>query len=210
MNSVHQLKITLEHVKPVVWREVLVPSDLRLDRLHQVIQIVMGWQDCHLHQFSNGVRGMGEMIFGPMQDAFDDGIGPPLRSETQATLLELAPAKGDKFRYWYDFGDDWLHRVVVTAVGAPESLPIPRCIKAAGACPPDDCGGPPGYERLLSVLADPAHEEHADMREWIGGDWNAEYYDIAAINQDLTALATRWRRPARKTKSKAKAKERRS
>jgi hypothetical protein len=195
----HHLKISLNYTP--VWREILVPSDLRLDRLHTVIQSVMGWDDCHLHEFSNGVRGPGELRFGrPMPG---DGFlladpGPPLRDERKATLMDLAPAKGSRFRYWYDFGDDWFHDVRVKDLAeAQPGAPSLRCLKAEGACPPEDCGGPPGYAHLLEVLRDPAHQEHEEVRDWIG-DWDAERYDIAAVNRQLAALLARWSRPARK------------
>jgi hypothetical protein len=117
----------------------VVPSDNRLDRLHQVIQVVMGWEGCHLHEFSNGVHGPGELCFGPQEDLFDDGLGPELRDETKATRMDLAPSKGSKIHYWYDFGDDWLHDVTVKSVDGPHSevtVPVrPTTAAALGAMP---------------------------------------------------------------------------
>jgi len=206
MPSVHHLKLTLKNIKPPIWREFLVPSDIRLDRLHEVIQIVMGWEDCHLHEFSNGVRGPGGLIFGPpAEPGFDlPGMGgPPIRAEKKATLLDLAPVKGSKFRYWYDFGDDWYHDAVVKAVAEPKpGVVVPLCIKAAGACPPEDCGGPWGYANLLAVLRDPKHEEYEELSEWVGDDWDPGHYDIAAVNEDLAALVAYWNKPPRKAKAR--------
>jgi len=209
MTTVHHLKITLKHLKPLIWREVLVPSDIRLDRLHQVIQIAMGWEDCHLHEFSAGKRGPTELRFGSRKAQVDLGSGfgdaPPLRDECKATLLDLAPVKGSKFVYWYDFGDDWLHDVVVKAVGQPAAgLPVPGCARAAGGCPPEDCGGPPGYCRMLEILADPRHEEFEEMLDWIGEDWQPEHYDIAAVNAELARLAAGWTKQAGKPPRPAK------
>ena len=201
MSAAHHLKIDLKGMRPPVSREILVPSDLRLDRLHQVIQIVMGWQDCHLHEFSNGVRGPGELRFGPPQEDFGLALGPPLADEKKARLLDLAPTKGSKFRYWYDFGDDWFHDLRVKAIGEPKpGTPELVCLKAVGACPPEDCGGPPGYSRLLAVLADPDDEEHEELLEWVGGSWDVNRYDIVAVNRTLAALAAHWRRPAHKAR----------
>lgn len=206
MTTVHHLKITLKHTQPSIWRELLVPSEIRLDRLHQVIQIVMGWQNCHMHEFNNGQRGPGEERFGPASKGpalfalpFDDDV--PQRDEAKATLLDLAPAKGSKFVYWYDFGDDWIHDIAVKSVGEPRpDAATIICLKAAGACPPDDCGGIFGYENLLQVLSDPQHEDFVDLSEWIGGDWDAEHYDIVAVNRALAALQRRWSKAPRKKK----------
>ncbi|MDB5973074.1 MAG: plasmid pRiA4b family protein [Hydrocarboniphaga sp.] len=202
MPATHHLKIVLKNTDPSIWRELAVPSDLRLDRLHDVIQIVMGWEDDHLHEFSNGVRGPGELRFGIQDDEFDDGLGPALRDEKKGILSDFAPRKGSKFRYWYDFGDDWVHEITVKAIGAAEpGAPEAVCLKAAGACPPEDCGGPWGYMNLLTVLADPAHEEYEELREWVGSNWDPQRYDIVAANKALTKLAARWRRPAPRLKA---------
>ncbi|MDT0496676.1 plasmid pRiA4b ORF-3 family protein [Algiphilus sp. W345] len=136
MSTVHRLKIVLRNTRPTVSREVLVSSDLRLDRLHEIIQVVMGWEDAHMHEFSNGVRGPDGLRFGlPQQEFFDD---PLLRDERKGTLAQLAPDKGSKFVYWYDFGDDWFHDISVKAVNESKSgIQVPVCLKAAGACPPE-------------------------------------------------------------------------
>lgn len=204
MPSTHHLKITLKNTRPVISREVLVPSDLRFDRLHQVIQIVMGWEDCHLHQFTVG--GLRDGLHIGIPD--DSGMpGPQTLDEKRYTLEQIAPAKGAKFLYWYDFGDDWFHDITVKSIGEPKPGALEAlCLKAAGACPPEDCGGPWGYARMLVVLADPAHEEYEELREWIGGDWDPGHYDILAVNQELTALARAWQRKPRKAKTKIKIK----
>ncbi len=196
-DTLHHLKITLKNVQPPIMREVLVPSGLRLDRLHAVIQIAMGWTDSHMHEFIVGTLRDGERFGTPDADSFADG--PPTRKETQFTLKQIAPAKGSKFLYWYDFGDDWHHEIGVKAVvAATPEWPHPACIKATRACPPEDCGGPWGYAKLLEVLADPRHEEHADMRDWIGDDFDPERIDFDAINEALATLAGRWNLKPRK------------
>jgi len=207
MTTAHHIKLTLCHTRPAIWRELLVPSDIRLDRLHDVIQIAMGWQDCHLHEFSNGVRGPGELRFGRPEPGggFFASDGPSVRDERKATLMDLAPTKGAKFVYWYDFGDDWLHDATVKAVVEPgPGGVVPSCLKAARAGPPDDCGGPWGYAKLIEVLRDPAHEEHDEMREWIGGDWDPEHFDVDRVNWQLQVLSARWKRAPKKSTTKGK------
>jgi hypothetical protein len=202
VSSVHHLRITLKHTKPSIWRELLMPSDLRLDRLHDVLQIVMGWEDCHMHQF----------IVGGLRDGLHIGIpddfgmpGPQTRDEKRYTLEQIAPAKGAKFLYWYDFGDDWFHDITVKAVGEYKpGTPGVLCLKGAGACPPEDCGGPWGHAHLIEVLADPAHEEYEELREWVGVRWDPAHYDMVAANNALAKLAPSWRKPVPKARTKGR------
>lgn len=202
--SVHHLRIALKHVRPVVRRELLVPSDLRLDRLHQVIQIVMGWDDAHLHEFVAGSSRRDEVRFAARMPGFDEDFGgPPSRDEKKSTLLNLAPAKGSKFRYSYDFGDGWDHEVTVLSIRTSEAdVVVPLCVKASGACPPEDCGGPWGYANLLEVLGNPDHEDYEERREWIG-EFDPAHYDLDAANQELIRLAAKWQRTPRGRKTAA-------
>ncbi|PZH16460.1 plasmid pRiA4b ORF-3 family protein [Streptomyces sp. NTH33] len=142
---------------PRVWRQLLVPADIRLDRLHPVLQDTMGWQNCHMHAFTiDGVqygRSGGELGF---------------RDERTATLAALLKP-GDRFVYTYDFGDSWEHLITVEQFQtASAGLHHPHCVDGAGACPPEDCGGAPGYSDLKVILADPGHEEHHAMLVWLG------------------------------------------
>lgn len=172
--TVFQLKISLVGVaKPAVWRRVLVPADVRLDRLHEVVQAVMGWENCHMHVFTNGSAEYG------LPD-------PELRhrDESRTTLNQLLERAGDRVRYTYDFGDDWEHDIVVEKVlAAQPDVLYAICLTGEGACPPEDCGGAWGYEDLRGVLADAAHEEHEDMLEWLGLD-SASAFEPAHFNVD--------------------------
>lgn len=198
-STLHHLRVVLKNARPTIMRELLVPSDLRLDRLHEVIQIAMGWEDEHMHEFIVGTLRNGERFGMPTPDPF--GFGSPTRNETKYTLDQVAPVKGGKLIYWYDFGDDWYHDISVKAVVAATSdQPVPFCLKASRACPPEDCGGPWGYANLLAILADPKHEEHEELSEWIGDDFDPELVDIDAINAELAGLARHWNRAPRKRK----------
>lgn len=197
----HHLKIVLDNVKPSILREVIVPSDLRLDRLHTVIRIAMGWTDSHMPEFIVGTSRDGERYGMQVPDEWS--FGEPTRDEKQCTLERVAPTKGGRFRYWYDFGDDRYHTLTVKAIiPAASNLPVPYCVKAARACPPEDCGGPWGYANLLAAPADPADEEHDEMREWAGEDFDPERVDVDVINAELIRLrAARQMRPARRKAS---------
>lgn len=184
---VHRMKVTLLGTSPPVWRRLAVPSSTTLGQLHHVLQYAMGWQDCHLHEFSAAGRR-----FGPRSDLFDDGWGTPPKDEATAKLSRVAPA-GSRLLYDYDFGDGWRHEIVVEKVErVPADAPGavgPVCLSGRRACPPEDCGGVWGYEHLLAVIADPEHEEHQELVEWLGGDHDPERFDPADVNPMLDRLA---------------------
>ncbi len=183
-DPIHQIIVTLAEVTdPPVWRRLLIPATMPLRRLHDVIQAAMGWQDSHLHCFTDGQRTYG---FPDPELAFTDDR--PVR------FGDLDLGSGG-LRYTYDFGDDWEHHIVVESVGAAkEGERYPRCIGGDGACPPEDCGGPPGYEQLRAILADPGDEEHDDMLTSLGLDHASEFdpavFDITAVNRGLVAVGS--------------------
>lgn len=199
--SIHHLKITLRDVNPKVVRELLVPSDLRLDRLHAVFQVAMGWEFAHLHEFIVGGLRDGER-FGPAQQGSPWDFGPTARNERRYTLKSLAPAKGNRFIYWYDFGDDWYHDVLVRSVTVSDSpLVAPVCLAAQNACPPEDCGGPWGYANLLEAVRDPKHPEHADTLDWLGDGFDPTYCDRSAIQREFEEMGAAWASAPRKRAS---------
>ena len=178
---------SLRRSKPLIWRQVVVRADLKLDRLHGVIQIAMGWKNCHLHQFIGG-SGFRRTYYLTPNPEFGD-MGGEMLDEKDFTVAELAPAAKRRFSYEYDFGDSWEHEVLVEKILPPDSaFKHPVCLAGANACPPEDCGGLPGYENLLAALADPKHPEHNDMKEWIGGGFDLTEFDVAATSAALKRL----------------------
>jgi hypothetical protein len=179
----YQLKITLKSSKPPIWRRVVVRSDMKLDRLHQIIQLVMGWTDSHLHQFA-----VGRTFYGRPDPEFAD-MGPEMLNERRFTVADLAPAAKKKFTYEYDFGDGWQHEMLVEKVLPPDAaFKHPVCLGGANACPPEDCGGIWGYYNLLEALADPKHAEHEQMKDWLGGDWDAARFELEETNEILKRM----------------------
>lgn len=175
-DSVLQIKVTLADIRPPIWRRLQVPADLTLDRLHLVIQNAMGWENYHMHLFQTPAGDYGRR---------DSELGH--RDERKVPLYAVAPATGDKIDYTYDFGDDWVHRIQVEKVLPKEAArTYPRCVTGRRACPPEDCGGPWGYAGVLEAIADPAHEQHEELLEWIGGAFDSNHLDIEAINKALT------------------------
>lgn len=177
---IYQIKVTLEYSKPPIWRRLLVRSDITLADLHRIIQAAMGWADYHLHQFIVGGTYFGE----PHPD-----YGFEMRDERRVKLNQIVTGEKFKFRYEYDFGDSWLHQVLVEKVLPPEPGRFyPVCIKGRRACPPEDVGGIWGYYGFLEAIRDPNHPEHEDYLEWIGGEFDPEAFDLDEVNQALRAL----------------------
>lgn len=179
-DPVLQLRIRLLGVtKPPVWRRLLVAADIRLDRLHDVIQAAMGWENYHMHVFSAA---------GCEYGLPDPELG--FRDERKTTLNGVIAEAGDRLRYTYDFGDDWEHEIVVEKVHRAESgARYPICVAGKGRCPPEDCGGVWGYASLRETLADPNDDEHADMLEWLAFEAASEFdpadFDVAEVNAVL-------------------------
>jgi hypothetical protein len=169
---IYQLRIELRGVKPAIWRRLLVPATIKLDRLHGVLLWTMGWAGGHLHEFMIGHDHYGE------PDPYYD-TPPQVQREDRVTLAAALGAR-KSFIYLYDFGDGWEHRVTLEQILPPEpGLKLPQCLAGANACPPEDVGGPPGYADFLEAIRNPAHEEHAEMLEWCGGA-----FDPAAFRPD--------------------------
>lgn len=177
---IFQLKIELREVRPPVWRRVLVPGEMTLAELHEVAQTVMGWSNCHLHEFEVGGARYGV----PDSDWGWDGVA----DESGVKLFRVA-REGGRLRYAYDFGDGWQHDVTVEKVLAPQpGTRYPRCIAGRRACPPEDVGGPWGYVEFLAAVGDPGHDEHEQWVEWVGGGFDPAEFDLAAVDKALDAF----------------------
>jgi hypothetical protein len=174
VQNIYRLKVTLRGVRPAIWRRVEVPGDASLFELHRVLQAAMGWTDSHLHQFLH--RGL---YYG----APDREFGLPTISERRTRLHDLLERPRERLVYEYDFGDSWEHDVVLEAMEpARPGVRYPRAIGGKRACPPEDVGGPPGYEEFLRALGDPSHEDHESMLTWVGGRFGPEDFDLIAAN----------------------------
>jgi len=182
--DIFQLKISLRGVSnPPVWRRVAVPGDIALADLHAVIARSMGWNGGHLHVFETGSAEYGTT--GYDLGHIDDSRVP---------LSEVLSVPGTKLRYTYDFGDDWRHDVKLEKILPEEpGVTYPFCLAGKGACPPDDCGGAWGYAELKDVLAEPGHERHQDMLNWmclVSGDaFDPKAFSAAEANARLGRAA---------------------
>ncbi len=177
--DVFEIKVTLQDIRPFIWRRIQVPADIRLGKFHRVLQVSMGWTNSHLHAFR-----IGDVTYGvPGLDS------PDLARSERAIRLDKVAGPGDTLFYEYDFGDGWVHEIKIEkALLADPTVHYPRCLAGERACPPEDCGGPPGYEDLLAALRDPSHPEHEEIREWAGPSFDPEAFDLAAVNPLLWRL----------------------
>lgn len=182
LGDAFELRVSLRHVVPEVWRRVRVPIELSLGALHDALQLCFGWNNSHLHEFA-----VGEVRFG-----LPDEDGEDLCVDERGAPLAAVARPGTSMVYRYDFGDGWEHDLVIEKVVRGAGAAI-VCIEGARACPPDDCGGPPGYQHLVEVMKDPKHEDHAELRGWVGRGFDPERLDLAAVNRKLASLAKRQR-----------------
>ena len=196
-NTIARLRITLDAVKPAVQRRVEVPLTIRLDRLHLVFQAALGWTNSHLYDIRAGDVGWG------MVDPYW-GDGP--RDAAKSRLIDILADSGIKtFKYLYDFGDGWEHTVKIERVGdAVPGLLYPMLIDGAGRCPPEDVGGPWGYGNFIDAVADPDHERHAELTEWIGGAFDPGAFDIDAHARAVDAYARKWSRKSKAARKKTR------
>ncbi len=179
MSTVYQIKVTLSGSKPPIWRRILAADTTTLSQLHTILQTVMDWAGYHLHMFT--INGQ---IYGDPEDDETGELGT--KNETRFKLNQLVGREGFKFRYEYDFGDGWLHELLIEKILlAEEGMRYPVCVAGKNACPPEDVGGIGGYGNFLEAMANPRHPEHKEFMEWIGGKFDPERFDLGEVNDGL-------------------------
>ena len=185
----YQLRIVLRRTKPPIWRRVLVPPSMHLDTLHHLIQVVMGWEDCHLHMFRKGDQSFS--IPSPWDGDFMMPGTPRDLDERKYRINQLLKREKDWMTYMYDFGDDWEHKVTLQKILPYDpAVRLPACISGRRQCPPEDCGGVWGYYEMLETLEDPRARDHEHMKEWVGGHFDPEVFSAQAVDMLLGKM--RW------------------
>lgn len=177
----YQLSIKLLRIEPPIWRRIVVPETVSLAKLHTIIQRVMGWENYHIYLFEAGREQYGEGVSEWAE------VEQRVVNAKRVMLQDLAVRKGARFLYTYDMGDGWEHEIQVEEIheGPPELV---RCLEGARSCPPEDCGGPHGYEELLEIIFDPKHPEYQERREWLGDGFDPERFNVEVINRSLKRL----------------------
>jgi len=181
---VYEMKVTLDGSTPAIWRRIRVTTDVSLARLHRILQATMGWGGFHRHQFI--IRGRYYGRPDPEGEVYD---------ERQFTLGQVVRRAGDRFTYEYDFGDGWMHEVIVERVLPREPwAQYPVCVAGERACPPEDVGGLYGYYDLLEALQNAAIPGHERALEWVGDGFDPDAFDLDTVNRRLRQLASRRRK----------------
>jgi len=186
--QIYQIKVTLLGTDPPIWRRLRVPANLTLETLHDVLQLAMGWEDCHMHDFRIGQQRFGKP--DPMEREFG---GPRTASERTARLFHVLGRAGIKAVYTYDFGDSWEHKIVVEKRLAPEpGRAYPVCLAGERHGPPEDCGGIPGFYNLLEAISDPGHEQHEELLDWLGDGFDPDAFSVDEANCRLAPIQRWW------------------
>jgi hypothetical protein len=174
--QIFQIQISLQGSKPKIWRRILVKPEITLVDFHKIIQTVMGWTNSHLHLFQQGRNS-----YSPEEFEVED-----TKNSRKVTLNSLLKKEKDKIKYEYDFGDGWQHDILLEKIlPSDKTMPIPSCIDGKGNCPPEDCGGIWGYEEIKKILVNSKHEQYEETMEWLGGEFDPDYFDKNKINEIL-------------------------
>ena len=175
--AVYQFKVSLVGIRPPIWRRLLISNQVTLHKLHMAIQIMGGWWNYHLHVFEIAGTEYGY----PDPDGELDHL-----SSARYKLNALPLMRGESFKYVYDFGDHWEHKVLLEDVLPPDQAPgHPVCLGGERGFPHEDCGGVYGYREMLKVLRRPSHPEHEEMRTWAGPNYDPEGFDLEFVNRQL-------------------------
>lgn len=174
-----QIKVSLANSHIPIWRRFQITDDYRLDRFHQVLQIVMGWWNSHLHEFEIGGRRFGMLLN-------DDLDLPDTEDETRFYLKNFPLTVGQQLKYLYDFGDNWLHHLVIESISESKKSTL-KCLAGNGCCPSEDIGGVSGYEFALQAEKDPNHPQHAQCLgdRWINELPDYTFFNIKEVNQEI-------------------------
>jgi len=181
--SIIQLKIQLKYIKPSIFRTVCVDDNTTFSELHDIIQIAMGWENCHLYSFSYKDYFIEE--FSEDDDMGFD-FGTKKIDANNIKLSEVFTEPKDKVNYEYDFGDGWQHEIVFQkTIEHNINTNYPVCIKGARNCPPEDCGGFGAYFEIVELMKLGKGKQYKEMKEWLGGKYDPEEFDIDSVNETL-------------------------
>ena len=189
--DIFQIKVTLTYSNPPIWRRLLVHRDTSLDDLHDILQIAFDWNNSHLHHF---FKDRGKERYEPGFN-LEQEWGSTALPYDNLTVGDFLKRKNSKFYYEYDFGDSWLHEIVLEdRLQEADDLRVPFCLNGERAAPPEDSGGVPGYQMMLEVLKDRKHPEYHFYRTWMPKKFNPERFELGPINDTLEE--TTWSGPA--------------
>ncbi|WCR29449.1 plasmid pRiA4b ORF-3 family protein [Paenibacillus thiaminolyticus] len=188
-------QIELNDITPKIWRQFQFHADVTFHQLHNIIQIVMGWEDEHFYEFRLGrkVIGLPDPFFLEEREqlyAQEEKVGKHVNQEKMT------------FSYLYDFGDDWEHTITVMRIQPDEEDGVnPVCLEGERCCPPENVGGVPGYCLMTEAMADPRHDYHDAFENWLG-TWDMEHFSCDEVNAELRKQESELTPPKRRKTSK--------
>lgn len=193
MKEIIQIKISIEHSNPVIWREILLQKDTSFFELHHIIQIAMGWHNYHLFEFNLEGYRIGEII----EDDITAGFGSDqLLDAKEVKLADVISDTKEYVNYLYDFGDNWRHKIKVEKfLDRDDALQYPVCMNGQMNCPPEDCGGTASFYYYLDILNNKKHPEYKQIKEWFPKKYDAITFDKEKTNKQLGKLKSyisRW------------------
>lgn len=177
---IYQLKVALKDLQPTIWRRFRVNSSITFHQLHKTLQIIMGWEEYHLYLFD-----FESFTITRPDPTFPSKSRPELNARREK-IVEHLTKEGQKVIYVYDFGDDWGHELILEKIlpDQPEGQ-YPVCLEGERHCPPEDCGGVFGYQRILEILASKTHPDYTDTITWLKEGFNPENFDVKEVNEHL-------------------------
>jgi Plasmid pRiA4b ORF-3-like protein len=183
------LRIELEDIEPLIWRRVAVRSSMTLKAVHSVIQAVMGWRDCHLWEFTANERKYSMLI----RD--DPDWNERIKNAATTKLSALQTTGIAEIGYVYDMGDNWQHRIIVEKLKAAEpGVLYPQLLGGERRCPPEDCGGIPGYYEFLDDIAGKQGKKRKAALGWYGAPYDPDEIDGQKIVTALKQISNKGRR----------------
>ncbi len=177
---IYQMGVALKGIRPPIWRQIQVTGFTKLGALHRILKVVMGWSDRHLHEFNIHGRPYGDASQEPEENVID---------ETRVNLSELISCEKQRFLYVYELANSWEHEILVERIlPSDEGSHYPVCLNGRRSCPPEDCGGPRGYAKLLEAIRNPSHPQYEETWDRVGDNFDPERFDIKSCNATLQAF----------------------
>jgi Plasmid pRiA4b ORF-3-like protein len=183
-DAIATLRIEIKYIEPLIWRRIAVRTSMSLKALHSVIQATVGWLDYHLWEFVIGERKYG----------IPDPDRPLVKNSATTQLAAILASGITEFGYVYDFGDNWEHLIIVEGTSIAEAgAKYPRFLGGERRCPPEDCGGPPGYFDFIENITRRQSKTAKEALEWYGGPYDPDDIDVDQINITLGRIANSYR-----------------
>ncbi|CAH0119012.1 MULTISPECIES: DUF6155 family protein [unclassified Paenibacillus] len=178
---VYTCRIELGEIAPKIWREFQFHPGVTFHQLHKIIQVVMGWENCHLYEFH-----VNERVIGLPNPTFEHMEDREVLNARKEVVQNHVNEENSVFTYVYDFGDDWRHTIILVKIDeSAASDPAPMCLDGARSCPQEDVGGVWGHQHMLEVLLTPNHPERDQFIGWVRAGYDPEHFSCEEVNHEL-------------------------